>query len=117
MFANPIWSFLLLASPFAVYFLIIRPRLKASLPEVFENIDGRWAKVWAFLKRFQTLVVYAAGALLLAAPDILVTVAPVDFSDVLPRPWAAYVGPGCMALNFLLKALSTTPATQPPSQG
>lgn len=117
MFASPIWSVLLLVSPLAIYWFIIRPRLRARLPEVFADIDGVWARALAFIKRFQTLVVYGLGAVLLAAPDLLVQVSSIDFSDWLPRPWAAYVGPFCMLLNVLLKALQTTPVDDPPPQG
>ena len=85
MFANPIWSLLLLAAPVAVYWLIIRPRLKIRFTELYGHIDSFWGRVWARLYAFRTFWIATAGAVITAAPDILVQIAPLDFSGILPR--------------------------------
>lgn len=108
MFANPIWSVLLLAVPVAVYFLIIRPRLKAKLTEIYGNKP--WFQRWtARLYAFRTFAIATAGAIATAAPDILVALTPLDFSQILPQPWGLYVGTGVAITVALMKAFETKP--------
>lgn len=109
MFANPIWSALLLIVPILVYRFIISPRLKMRFTELYGDVDSFWARVRARLYALRTFWVGVAGVLLTAAPDLLVLIAPVDFSPFLPQPWPSYTGPATSALIVLMKAFETTP--------
>lgn len=112
MFANPIWSILLLAAPIALYWFVIRPRLKAKFTELYDHIDSFWGRVWARTYAFRTFWIGVAGAVVTAAPDLLVLIAPVDFSGILPQPWPAFTGPATSAIIVLMKAFETKPAGQ-----
>lgn len=109
MFLNPIWSILLLLVPVAVYWLVIRPRLKARFTEIYAGLDSFWARVWARLYAFRTFWIAVAGAVVAAAPDILVALAPLDFSEILPRPWGLWVGTFVAVAIPLMKAFETKP--------
>lgn len=108
MFANPIWSVLLLAAPIALYWFVIRPRLETRFMDLYQHLDSFWARVWARLHAFRTFVIASLGAVLVALPDLLVQVAPLDFSW-LPQPWAAFVSPACLFLVAVMKAFETKP--------
>jgi hypothetical protein len=112
MFANPIWSILLIAAPLALYWFVIRPRLRTKLTELYANIDSFWGRVWARTYAFRTFWIAAAGAVITALPDILVTIAPLDFSGILPQPWPAYTGPATTIAITLMKAFETKPGEQ-----
>ncbi len=116
MFANPLWSLLLLALPVALYFFVIRPRLKVNFTDLYADIDTLWGRVWARIYAFRTLVIAALGAVLTAIPDLLVKIAPLDFSW-LPQPWAAYVSPVALFAVAVMKAFETTPGQAPPPPG
>lgn len=112
MFANPIWSILLLAAPVALYWFVIRPRLRIKLTDLYAHIDSFWGRVWARLYAFRTFWVGVAGIIVTAAPDLLVLVAPLDFSSILPQPWPAFTGPITSAIIVVMKAFETKPAEQ-----
>lgn len=109
MFANPIWSFLLLLAPVALYWFVIRPRLKAKFTDLYDQIDSFWGRVWARTYAFRTFWIATLGAIVTALPDILVVIAPLDFSPFLPQPWAAYTGPATTIAITLMKAFETKP--------
>lgn len=109
MFANPIWSVLLLAAPLALYWFVIRPRLKARFLELYSDLDTFWARVKARTYAFRTFWVATAGAVVTALPDLLVLVTPLDFSSILPQPWPAFTGPITSAIIVLMKAFETKP--------
>jgi hypothetical protein len=117
MFANPIWSVLILLFFVGLYFLVIRPRLRAPINVLYDGIEGWWPRIKIVVYKLRTFMVALAGGILIAAPDILVHIAPLDFSAFLPQPWAAYVGPFCMMAIALMKAFETTPADNPPPEG
>lgn len=108
MFANPIWSVLLLLAPVALYWFVIRPRLKANITEIYANCPW-WPRVKAIAYAFRTFWIATVTAIVTAAPDILVTIAPLDFSGVLPQPWPAYTGAACSIAVTLMKAFETKP--------
>lgn len=108
MFANPIWSVLILAVPVAIYWFVIRPRLKAGLTELYAHRDF-FDRIWARIYAFRTFWIGVAGVLFTALPDLLVLVAPLDFSPFLPQPWPAYTGPATSAAIVLMKAFETKP--------
>lgn len=112
MFANPIWSLLLLLAPAALYWLVIRPRLRARFTDLYSRIDSFWGRVWARTYAFRTFWIGVAGAIITAAPDLLVQIAPIDFSPFLPQPWPAYTGPITSAIIVIMKAFETKPKEQ-----
>ena len=54
MFANPIWSVLLLLAPLTLYWFVIRPRLKTRFTAIYADLDSFWARVWARTYAFRT---------------------------------------------------------------
>ena len=109
MFANPIWSVLLLIAPVVLWFLVIKPRLGERLTQVYADAGPLWARIKARAYAFRTFWIATAGALVTALPDLLVIVAPVDFSPFLPQPWPAYTGPATTMVITLMKAYETKP--------
>lgn len=109
MFANPFWSVLLLALPIALYWFVIRPRLRAKLTDLYAHLDSFWARIWARMYAFRTFWIATLTAVLTALPDILVQLAPLDFSGILPQPWPAYTTTGFTLTVTLMKAFETTP--------
>lgn len=112
MFANPLWSLLLLAAPIALYWFVIRPRLETRFTDLYAHLDSFWARVWARTYAFRTFWIATVGAVLVALPDLLVQIAPLDFS-FLPQPWAAFVSPACLGIVALIKAFETKPHDEP----
>lgn len=112
MFANPIWSILILCAPIALYWFVIRPRLEARFIDLYSHLDSVWARVWARTYAFRTFWIATAGAIATAAPDILVQIAPIDFSPFLPQPWPAYTGPATTLIITLMKAFETKPGSE-----
>lgn len=112
MFANPFWSLLLLAAPVALYWFVIRPRLQARFTELYDHIDSFWGRVWARTYAFRTFWIAAFTAFITAAPDILVQLAPLDFSAFLPQPWPAYTSAFFTIAVTLMKALETKPGEE-----
>lgn len=113
MFAHWIWSVLLLAAPVALYWFVIRPRLKAKFTELYADIDSFWGRVWARTYAFRTFWIATFGAVVTALPDLLVLIAPIDFSGILPQPWPAFTGPATSAAIVLMKAFETKPKDEP----
>lgn len=114
---NIFLSLLVLGAPVALYFFVIRPRLKAKFTDLYTDIDSFWGRVWARVWAFRTPVIGTIGALVAAAPDILVKLAPVDFSTILPQPWGLYVGTTVGIIIPIMKAFETTPGQTPPPAG
>lgn len=110
MFANPIWSLLLVALVI-VYLWYIRPKLKAQFAKQYAAVDGVFECLRARLYVWHTPIVTAIGMLLIAAPDLLVQVSSMDFSGILPQPWAGYVSPVCLMLIALFKAFPPKSST------
>lgn len=108
MFANPIWSLLLLVAPIALYVLVIRPRLDARLTDIYSHLDSFWARVWARTYAFRTFWIATFGAVLTALPDLLVQISSLDLSS-LPQPWPMYVSIGTTVAITLMKAFETKP--------
>lgn len=107
MFANPLWSILLLAIPVGVWFFIIKPRLGAKLTEVYG--DRPWFQRWkARLYAFRTFWIATLTAIMTALPDLLVKVSSFDFS-FLPQPWPLYTSLFFTITVSLMKAMETKP--------
>lgn len=91
MFLNPIWSLLLLAGVIAGYVFYVRPRLHALFTKTFDEFDSFWSQLWERIKAFRDSTIAAVGAVLAALPDLLVQIAPLDFSSILPQAWGVKV--------------------------
>ena len=109
MYANPIWSLLLLAGVMALYWFVIRPRLKVRFADTYSHIDGFWARQFARLHAFRSYVATLVAAVLLAAPDIAVAVAGVDLSGILGHSWAQIVTSLLAIYLAVNRAFSTRP--------
>ena len=103
---NIFLSIALLFVPIALYGLVIRPRLKAGFTDLYVGIDSFWERQWMRLYRFRSVVVGVLGIIVAALPDILVKLAPVDFSAILPQPW---VGTMVGIALPIMKAFETKP--------
>ena len=113
MFANPIWSILLIATMVAIYWFVIKPRLHAKFTELRSDVDSFWGRLFARIYAFRTYCVATFGILLAALPDLLVAVAPFDFSPYIGERWGAIVGLGTTITIALMKALETKPKDEP----
>lgn len=106
-------SIAVLVAIVALYWLVIRPRLKVALTDLYARHPfwQRWGlRLWAV----RSYVVGVVGALAAALPDILVHVSSLDFS-FLPQPWGANVGTAVGIVILIMRAFSTTPKEQPPA--
>ena len=112
MFAHWFWSLLLLAAPIALYWFVIRPRLKARFIELYADIDSFWGRVWARTYAFRTFWIATGGAVITALPDLLVKISSLDFSG-LPQPWPMWVSIGTTLSITLMKAFETKPKDEP----
>lgn len=110
MFANPIWSVLLLAGVFALYWFVIRP--KAPILETRQYIENWWARQWARIVAFRSYVATLIAGLLVALPDILVRVAPLDFSDWIGPDWSKKVGSALALFLAVNAAFKTKPGDE-----
>lgn len=113
MFAHWIWSLLLIAVMVAIYWFVIRPRLQAKITELRANVGSFWGRLLARIYAFRTYVVASVGVLLTAAPDLLVAIAPLDFSQYIGQKWAGIVGIGTTITIALMKAFETKPKDEP----
>lgn len=114
MYANPIWSVLLLVGVIALYWFVIRPRLRVKFAETYSHIDGWWARQLARLHAFRSYVAAFVAAMLLALPDIIVAVAPVDLSGIVGPHWAQAITTLLAVYLAVNRAFSTRPGDEKP---
>lgn len=112
MYANPIWSVLLLIAPFALYWFVIRPRLEKRFVDTYKNINSFWARLWARTVAFRSYLAAALTAVMIALPDIAVALAPIDLSDVIGKWWAQAWTTGLAIFLAVNRAFSTTPGEE-----
>lgn len=112
MFANPLWSVLILAGLAALYYFVIRPRLRVRFTDTYAHIDGWWARQWARTVAFRSWIATAIAGVLIAAPDILAAVIPIDLSPFIGTKWAPIVSGALAAFLALNRAFSTKPDGQ-----
>lgn len=112
---NIVASVLVLLAPVALYFLVIRPRLKTNFTNLYNGIDSFWERWWTRLYAFRTPVIASLGAVAAALPDILAKLAGIDFSTILPQPWGLWVGTIIGIVIPIMKAFETTPRETPPN--
>jgi hypothetical protein len=112
MFANPIWSILIIAGLIALYAFVIRPRLKVAFSETYLHIDGWRARQFARLHAFRSWVATVIAGLLIALPDIIVAVLPVDLSWLIGENWAKIVTGALAAYLAINRAFATKPDSE-----
>lgn len=108
MFANPLWSVAIIIALVLIYRFIISPRLRVRFADTYAHIDGFWARLWARVYAFRTIVVASMGPILTALPDLLVLIPHVDLS-FLPQPWPAYANTAAAFGVIIMKAYETKP--------
>ena len=106
-----LWSVIILAAPIAIYFFVIRPRLQAKFTETYAEIDGFWARLWARIVAFRTLVVGSIGVFLSEAPALLDSLNTLDLS-FLPPHWQSTLRVLTIVAIMYMRAVSTTPDGQ-----
>lgn len=111
---NLFLSITVLVAIAALYWFVIRPRLKVGFTDLYSHIDSFWERWGLRLWAIRSYVVGVVGALVAALPDILVQFTSFDFSG-LPQPWGANVGTGVGITLMLMRAFATTPREQPPA--
>lgn len=108
MFANPIWSGLILLGVAALY-AFIRWRHGGPLLENNEHVRDWKARWWARLVAFRSWVAAFVAAVMLAAPDLIVLIAPVDFSWLIGERYAKIVTGALAAFLAINNAMKTKP--------
>lgn len=112
MYANPIWSVLLIAAVVALYWFVIRPRLRAKFLETYQHIDSFWARLWARTVAFRSYLASAFAAIMIALPDIAVALTPIDLSEVVGKWWAQAWTTGLAIFLAVNRAFSTKPGEE-----
>lgn len=108
MFANPLWSVLILLALAALYGFI---RYKHGGPLLLNNDHIKdWKARWlARLVAWRSFVAMEIAALLIALPDLIVLIAPVDFSWLIGDSWAKIVSGALATFLSINAALKTKP--------
>jgi len=98
----------------ALYWFVIRPR-GAHMLATYRAAGGGWAGVKAVLWGYQTWWATFAGAVAVAAPELLTVAAGVDFKPILGERWGATVATALAIGLPIMRAFSATPTHKPPS--
>lgn len=109
MFANPLWSVGILAGLILLYMFVIRPRLKVRFVDTYTHIDGVWARWWARTVAFRSWIATALAGVLIAVPDIVVALTPIDLTPFIGEKWAPIVSGALAGFLALNRAFSTKP--------
>lgn len=112
MYLNPAWSVLLLLAVGALYWFVIRPRLRVAFLETYAHLDSFWARVWARLVAFRSYFATALAAVMIALPDIAVALSPIDLSEFVGKWWAQAWTTGLAIFLAVNRAFSTKPGEQ-----
>lgn len=115
---NLTFALLVLILPVALYFIVIRPKgshMLATYRKARDETGSSWAGVKAVLAGFPTWWASLAGAVAYALPELLTVASGLDFKELLPDPWGAYVATA-MAFGLpLIRAFMATPSGTKPS--
>jgi hypothetical protein len=105
MFANPIWSVLILAA-LVVFYIVVRIKHGKPLTQAFDHLRGwEWLKTWVI--RFRSWVVYVIGGVLIALPDIIVQITPANLALSSERHGPEKIGAGMLIFNAINTAIRT----------
>jgi hypothetical protein len=106
-----IFAVLLLIAPFALWFLVIKPRLSAGWTEIHANAGGFWARLRARLYAFRSFVAGVIAAVAYALPTLAEGLLGINL-PFLPDPWSSYVG-GIASLYLVVnRAFATKPKNE-----
>lgn len=111
MFMPPLYSVLIFVA-LAVLYFVIRWLHNGPLLESKADIEGLWSRWLARLWAFRTWVVTSIGGALIALPDLIVAVLPVDLTPLIGDGWAKKIG----AVMLLFNAFNAAFKTKPPGQ-
>lgn len=102
-----------IVAPIAIYWFIVRPRLKARFVDLYSHIDSFWARWWARAVAFRTMVFGAIGLML---PEIITIIAALAQSDIsfLPTNWQSWIRGAALVATMLGRAMATAPREEPP---
>lgn len=111
MFLPPLYSVLVLAALVGLYFVV---RYKHGGPLLLSrtDVDGWWSRQLARIWAFRTWIVNAVGGILIALPDIIVALVPVDLTPLIGPEWSKIVGAAMLIFNAINAALKTKPPGQ-----
>lgn len=105
MFANPLWSVLIIVGLIVMYAII---RFKHEAPLL--STSQTW---WEWIIAFRTWVAAWIAGLLLALPDILVLITPFDFSPWIGSEYAKLVTLAFGIFAAINASLKTRPVDVP----
>lgn len=109
MFANPFYSLAIIAALVALWFFVIKPRLHGDWEDTYSHITDWWPRQMARLYAFRSYVAAWAAGLLIALPDIIVAVAPIDLSWLVGPRWAQIWAGSLGAYLAINNAFKTKP--------
>ena len=111
--SNVLFIIIALSAPPAIYWFIVRPRLKARFVDLYSNIDGFWARWWALAVAFRTMLFGAIGLML---PEVITGIATLAASDLsfMPEQWQSWIRAAALIATMLGRAMATTPREEPP---
>lgn len=112
MFLNPLWSVAILLGLAALYWFVIRPKLKVSFSETYLNIDNWFVRQWTRIVAFRSWVATLLAGLMVSLPDILANVAGIDFTGIIGESYAKLVATGLAVFLAINNALKTKPDGQ-----
>lgn len=112
MYIHPAWSIVLIVGVIAVWFFVIRPRLKVPLTDTYTYIDGFWARVWARIVAFRSYFAALFTAVMIGLPDIAVALTPIDLSDFVGHWWAQAWTTALAIYLAINRALATKPRNE-----
>lgn len=113
MHSSVLFIILALSAPPAIYFFIVRPRLKARFTDLYADIDSFWARWWARAVAFRTMLFGAIGLML---PEVITGIATLSASDLsfMPEQWQSWIRGAALVATMLGRAMATAPREEPP---
>lgn len=105
-------ALLILVSPFVLYWLVIRPRLKARFVDLYADIDSFWGRLRARLYAFRSFAAAVVATWFAALPELLQGLVGIDFS-FLPGDWKLYVASGLAIVLVVIRSFATKPRDEP----
>jgi hypothetical protein len=105
------WSIIILSAPIALYWFVIRPRLKARFSELYAEVDGFWARLWALTKAFRTWIIGVGGLLFSEVPALLDLMNALDTSSW-PPAWQGTIRAITIVGMLATRAYATKPARE-----
>lgn len=108
-----IFSLLVLAAPVALYWFVIRPRLRARFTDLYTHIDSFWGRIAARLYAFRTYAIGGFGLFLSEAPSLLDQLQFIDLS-FLPAAWQSTMRAVTIIGMLATRAFATTPREEKP---